>query len=241
MKQELLPFTIIVSFLVLASISLSNCVSVSNLQGIIKQQKTTQLDEKTIIAGLKEALSIGTKNAVSIVSRANGYLSNPKIYIPLPDELSEVASRLRQIGLGKDVDRFIEDMNHSAEKAATGAVDIFVDAVKKMTLTDAINILRGPDNAATKYFEDNTRAKLYGAFFPVIKDAMARIGVTKLYKFLIDAYNKIPFVQKKTYDLDRYITNKALDGLFYMVAGEEKKIRKDPAARVTELLRKVFG
>jgi enolase len=132
-------------------------------------------------------------------------------------------------------------MNHAAETAAAGAVDIFVDAVKKMTLSDAVNILHGPDNAATAYFEKNTRTRLYGVFFPVIKNAMDKVGVTKLYKFLIDKYNTIPFIQKKTYDLDRYITDRGLDGLFYMLASEEKKIRKDPAARVTELLRKVFG
>jgi hypothetical protein len=240
MNNPQISFTFVLSVLLLICVSFSNCVGVPNISGFVKP-KTTTLDEKTIAAGLKEALVIGTKNAVKLVSRNNGFLGNPKIYIPLPDELSDVATKLRQIGLGKDVDKFIEDMNHAAENAATGAVDIFVDAVKKMTLSDAVGILRGPDNAATKYFEKNTRGKLYNVFFPIVNNAMDRVGVTKLYKFLIDKYNMIPFVKKKTYDLDRYITERALDGLFSVVADEEKKIRKDPAARVTELLRTVFG
>ncbi len=240
MNNVQLPFILALSIVIMFCIALGNCVGVPQISGIIKP-KTTQLDEKTIVAGLKEALEIGTNNAVKIVSRSNGYLGNAKIRIPLPDDLADVASKLRQIGLGKEVDKFIEDMNHAAESAATGAADIFVDAVRKMTLSDAVNILHGADNAATAYFEKNTRARLYNLFFPVVKNAMDKVGVTKLYKFLIDKYNMIPLVQKKTYDLDKYITNRALDGLFTMLSDEEKKIRKDPAARVTELLRKVFG
>lgn len=217
-----------------------SCVGVKSIPGI-SLSKPKELDEKTIIAGLREALEIGTRNAVKVVSKKNGYLSNRKIAIPLPDELEEVADKLRSIGLRKDVDRFIEDMNHAAEKAAEGAADIFIDAIRKMTLDDARRILKGPDDAATSYFEKHTRKRLYDMFFPVIRDAMNRLGVTKLYKFLLDSYNKLPLVRKKTYDLDRYITNKGLDGLFTMLSEEEKKIRKDPAARVTELLRKVFG
>jgi hypothetical protein len=218
----------------------SGCISVQGLPGIIKP-KTNELDEKTIVAGLKEALEIGTQNAVRVVSQKNGYLANGKIRIPLPDDLNDFAEKLRKIGFGKDVDRFIDDMNHAAEKAATGAADIFVDAVKRMTLQDAINILHGADDAATHFFETQTRKKLYDMFFPVIKDSMDSIGVTKLYKKLLDAYNAIPFIRKKSYDLDKYITNKGLDGLFYMLSEEEKKIRHNPAARVTELLRRVFG
>jgi hypothetical protein len=242
MREELLPFSIIISVIIITVLSMSNCVSVQGIQvpGLTKSKSNT-LDEKTIVAGLKEALEIGTRNAVDIVSKKNGYLGNPKIHIPLPDELADVGTKLRQIGFGKDVDRFVDDMNHAAEKAATGAADIFIDAVKNMTLSDAVNILHGPDNAATKYFETNTRKKLYTVFFPVIRDAMDKIGVTKLYKFLLDKYNMIPFIKKKDYDLDKYTTDRGLDGLFFMLAGEEKKIRKDPVARVTELLRKVFG
>jgi hypothetical protein len=220
-------------------LNLSSCVGMDKL--IPGGKEKAKLDEKTIIAGLKEALQVGTRNAVKLVASDNGFLKNSRITIPLPDDLREWADRLRQIGFGKDVDKFIEDMNHAAEKAAAKAPDIFVDAIRKMTLEDARNILQGADNAATQYFEKHTRGKLYDIFFPVVKDAMDRIGLTKLFRILIDAYNSIPLVKKKTYDLNAYITNKGLDGLFLMLSDEERKIRHDPAARVTELLKKVFG
>ncbi|MBN1700131.1 MAG: DUF4197 domain-containing protein [Spirochaetales bacterium] len=222
----------------------ASCVGIPDKVGDLipgGASKEKKLDEKTIIAGLKEALEIGTKKAVEIVSKKNGYFKNKEIFIPLPKDLNDVAKKLRSIGFKKDVDKFIEDMNHAAEKAAEGAVDIFVDAIKKMTMKDARKILEGADDEATRYFEDKTRKKLYDVFFPVVKKAMDKLGVTKLYKFLIDTYNGIPGVKKVKYDLDAYITNRALDGLFLMLSKEEKKIRKDPAARVTELLKKVFG
>jgi hypothetical protein len=236
-------FFLSISCLVVISLFSNGCVGVpGNVRDLVPGgSKEKKLDEKTIIAGLKEALEIGTKKAVEIVSQKNGYFKNKEIFIPLPDDLEKVAKKLRSIGLKKDVDRFIEDMNHAAEKAAEGAVKIFIDAIKEMTLKDARKILEGADNAATKYFEDKTRNKLFDVFFPVVKKAMDKLGVTKLYKFLIDSYNAIPGVKKAKYDLDSYITNRALDGLFFMLAREEKKIRKDPAARVTDLLKKVFG
>jgi hypothetical protein len=141
----------------------------------------------------------------------------------------------------KDVNKFVEDMNHAAEKAAEGAVDIFVDGIREMTLTDARKILEGPDNAATEYFENKTRGKLYDVFYPVVKKAMDNLGLTKLFKFLLDTYNGIPGVKKTNFELNDYITNKGLNGLFHMLAEEEKKIRIDPVARVTDLLKEVFG
>jgi hypothetical protein len=241
MKYSKLSLIIRMGLTILCVLLSISCVSVSGDLGSLIPGKKDTLDEKTIIAGLKEALEIGTQNAVKIVSKADGYFKNPEIYIPLPKDLEDFADKLRQIGLKKDVDKFIADMNHSAEEAAKGAVEIFVDAVKKMTLEDARGILHGPDNAATKFFENNTRKKLHNVFFPVIKKAMDQIGITKLYKTLLDTYNKIPGVKKEDYKLDEFITEKALDGLFFMLAKEEKKIRKDPVARVTDLLKKVFG
>jgi hypothetical protein len=204
--------------------------------------KPKKLDEKTIIAGLKEALEVGTKKSVEKVSAVDGYYKNPEIKIPMPDDLKKVESGLRKVGLGNKVDEFVVSMNRAAEKAAPQATEIFVKAVKGMTVKDARNILyHGEDDAATRYFERETRTDLYGLFFPVVKDSLDKVGATKLYKYLIDKYNSLPLVEKKSYNLDKYVTNKALDGLFIMVAKEEKKIRKDPAARITELLRKVFG
>ena len=199
------------------------------------------LSEDTIIAGLKEALEIGTKNAVDLVSRRNGYLNNAAIVIPIPSELDKWEKRLRAIGLGRKVDEFKESMNHAAEQAAEKAVSIFVDAIKQMTFADARRILNGPPDAATRYFEDKTRERLYDEFFPVVRNAMDRVGVTQLYKFLVDKYNAISLTDDVRFDIDEYVTDRALDGLFYMVEQEEAQIRKDPAARVTELLKKVFG
>jgi hypothetical protein len=204
--------------------------------------KEKKLDEKTIVAGLKEALEVGTKKAVGNVSKEDGYFKNPEIKIPMPNDLKKVETSLRKIGLGNKVDEFIESMNRAAEKAAPQAADIFIKAIKEMTVTDARKILYdGADDEATRYFERKTRDRLYELFFPVIKGSLDKVGATKLYKYLIDKYNSIPLVEKKSYNLDKYVTNKALDGLFLMVAKEESKIRKDPGARITELLRKVFG
>ncbi len=199
------------------------------------------LDEKTIVAGLKEALNVGTGKAVQKVSAADGYFKNPKIRIPLPKDLQKWADRLRKIGLGKKVDELEFSMNRAAEQAAPKAKDIFVGAVKKMTITDAKNILYGKnDNGATLFFEKHTPPSLFTLFFPVMKSALDKVGATKAYKYLLDQYNALPLVEKKSYDLDSYATNKALDGLFFMISQEEALIRKDPAARVTDLLKKVF-
>lgn len=221
---------------------LASCQQAGNLTSLVKPaDKPAQLDEKTIIAGLKEALQVGIKNAVTFASKSDGYLKNAKITIPLPAQLKDWADKLRSIGLGSQVDEFITSMNRAAEKASAKAVDIFLDAISKMTVEDANNILKGADNAATKFFEKVTRKALYDVFAPVIKQAMDDVGITKLYKSLIDKYNSIPLVQKVSFDLPDYVNNKALDGLFTMLAQEEAKIRKDPAARVTDLLKQVFG
>jgi hypothetical protein len=230
--------------LIAAVCALIFTMSCQELEEMVRQTTVkpgSGLSEDTIIAGLKEALEIGTSNAVDLVSRSNGYLNNAAIVIPIPSELDEWEDRLRAIGLGRKVDEFKESMNHAAEQAAEKAVSIFVDAIKQMTFADARRILNGPPDAATRYFEDKTRGRLYGEFFPVVRNAMDRVGVTQLYKFLVDKYNAIPLIDDVRFDLDQYVTDRALDGLFYMVEQEEAQIRKDPAARVTELLKKVFG
>ncbi|HDP81183.1 MAG TPA: DUF4197 domain-containing protein, partial [Spirochaetes bacterium] len=201
-----------------------------------------KLDSQTIVEGLKDALAVGTRKAVDKVSQANGYYKNPRIKIPLPAEFERIAKALRKVGLGKEVDKFELKMNQAAEKAAPRAVAIFLDAVKKMTISDARRILySGGDTEATIYFEKHTRPALFKAFFPVVKDALDQVGATKLYKKLLAKYNSLPLVEKKEYNIDTYVTNKALDGLFVMVGDEEKQIRRNPAARTTQLLKKVFG
>jgi hypothetical protein len=220
--------------------------SYSGLQDFFKEamkaiggdQGPSELD---IVKGLKQALEIGTNNAVALVSRYNGYYKNPKIKIPLPENVQKGEKFLRGIGFSRQVDEFELSMNRAAERAAPKAKAIFWDAIKNMTFSDARNILDGPDNAATSYFRQKTSPQLYSAFKPVVNKAMSEVGVTQAYQTIDQKVRALPFTESLTFDLDQYVTDKALDGLFVMLAEEEKKIRQDPAARVTDLLKKVFG
>ncbi len=202
-------------------------------------QKTP--DDKTTVSGLKEALDIGTKNAVKNVSKVDGYFKNEAIKILVPEKLRKVADVLRTVGYEKEVDNFVLSMNRAAEKAAPKAVPIFVDAIKHMTFDDAKKILGGGNTAATDFFKEKTHDKLFDEFKPTVTETMDKVGVAQSYKKMTAGYDQIPFMKKEDIDLDHYVTNKALDGLFYMVGQEEQKIRTDPAARVTDILKKVFG
>lgn len=199
------------------------------------------LTEGDIVDGLKEALEIGTSQAVTLVSKKNGYLKNPKIKIPLPKNVRKAENILRNIGFGSKVDEFELSMNRAAERAAPKAKSIFWDAIKKMTFSDARQILDGRDDAATLYFRKKTSTQLQKAFRPIINQAMSEVGVTQAYKSVDRKIRVLPFTKSLSFDLDAYVTDKALDGLFSMLAEEEKKIRQDPAARVTDLLKKVFA
>jgi hypothetical protein len=199
------------------------------------------LDRETVAAGLKEALTVGSQNAVKTVSQIDGFFKNPAIKIPLPEKVKTVEKPLRKIGLGKQVDEFILTMNRAAEKAAPPAKDIFIGAIKEMTIVDALNILKGGDTAATEYMRSKTYDKLYGLFKPTVSKAVMEVGVTKAYQQLVDQTKKSRLIKDESLDLDHHVTSKALDGLFYMLGQEEKKIRKDPVAQVTDLLKKVFG
>ncbi len=215
------------------------------LDDILKSIKKTigggELSDSKIIEGLKEALRIGTGNAVATVSRVNGYYKNPTIRIPLPETVQKVERILRVAGFGSQVDAFELSMNRAAERAAPEATSLFIDAIKEMTFSDAREILQGRDNEATLYFEDKTRGRLYTLFRPIVHSAMSEVGVTRLYQELNEMVRTIPFAESIRFDLDEYVTDKGLDGLFFMVGEEERKIRQDPAARVTDLLKKVFG
>jgi RNA binding exosome subunit len=198
-------------------------------------------DENTTASGLKEALSVSTENAVNNVSRTDGYFGNQAIKILMPDNIQKVGNVLRKVGYQKEVDEFVLSMNRAAEKAAPKAASFFVDAIKEMTFEDARKILGGGDTAATEFFRQKTHDKLYGAFKPVISSSMDEVGCTRSYKDMMGKYESIPFMEKQSLDLDHYVTSKALDGLFFVVGEEEKKIRTDPAARTTDLLKTVFG
>jgi hypothetical protein len=203
--------------------------------------KTGALSHEKIAGGLKEALQIGTGNAVKATGRADGYFQNAAIKILMPEKMRTLEKGLRAAGQGPQVDEFILSMNRAAEKAAPLAKDIFISAIKQMTFDDARKILSGNETAATDYFRQKTTAQLTTAFTPIVQKATDEVGVTKQYKSLTAQAQSIPFLRTQALDVDQYVVGKALAGLFYMVAEEEKKIRKNPAARVTTLLKDVFG
>jgi hypothetical protein len=190
---------------------------------------------------LKEALSKGAVNGSATVSKLDGYFGNPKIKILFPPDAKKIEDKLRSIGLNKECDDVILSFNRAAEDAGSSAKDIFTKVISDMTITDAINIVKGSDNAGTEYLKAKSRAMLVEAFKPIIKASLDKVGATKNWELVITKYNKIPFVEKVNPDLVQYATEKAIDGLFVKVAEEEEEIRKDPIARTSDLLKKVFG
>lgn len=202
---------------------------------------TGVLSDTDIIAGLKQALEIGTNNASTKLNGVNGYYGDPAVKIPFPSEAQRAADKLKQLGMERIVNDFVLKLNRGAEAAAKEAGPIFVTAIKAMTFSDARQILAGPDNAATEFFKGKTSQPLYTKFSPVIKNTLEEVKAATAWEKVTSTYNKIPLVTKVNTDLTDYATNKALDGLFLKLAGEEKKIRTNPAARVTDLLKKVFA
>ncbi len=226
---------------IFAAVSVSEAGFLDNLLKEIGVQSKQGMDNSTVISGLKEALSVGTENAVKNVSQLDGYLSNEAIKILMPEKIQRVADVLKKVGYEKQVNDFVTSMNRAAEKAAPKATEHIVSAIKEMSIDDAKKILNGGDTAATDYFKLKTSDKLYEEFKPLISSSMNEVGTTKKYKTMMDKYLSLPFVKKQSLDLDHHVTNKSLDGLFLMIAEEEKKIRTDPAARVSDLLKKVFS
>ncbi len=200
-----------------------------------------KLSTEEVASGLKEALTKGVSKGSDAVSKEDGFFKNPEIKIPFPTEVKQVESTLRKMGMNDQVDKFILSLNRAAEDAAKEAKPIFVSAIKQMTIQDAWSILKGENDAATKYLNKTTSSQLKEKFKPVIKASLDKVNATKYYKELITAYNKVPLVKKVNPDLDAYATDKATDGLFVMIAKEEKNIRENPGARTTELLKKVFS
>ena len=191
---------------------------------------------------IKEALTKGITHGVDLVSVTDGYFKNPSIKIPFPPQAQQVESALRGIGLGSQVDQAVESFNHAAENAAKSATNIFINAIKQMTINDAINIVNNKQqDAATQFLKRTTTDQLVAAFKPSIKDALDKVNATKYWSDIMTQYNRIPFHSPVETDLPDYVTRKAVDGLFYMIAQEEAKIRKDPMAQTSALLKKVFG
>ena len=232
--NKIIPLLLIIPVLIACSVQQIN-------QTIDEYLKGDKLTTEEVASGLKEALVQGITNGSSQASRKDGYFKNSLIKIPFPPDAIKVANTLRDLGLDRQVDRFIMTLNRGAEDAAKGAKPIFVNAIKQMTIQDAWGILKGENDAATQFLKRTTSKPLYSSFKPVIKNSLEKVRATKYYGDLVKRYNQIPLVEKVNPDLDDYATNMAIDGLFKLVAIEEGKIRKDPLARTTALLKKVFG
>lgn len=219
----------------------SGCTSTQINRTINDVMGGGNLTQEQVAAGLKEALEKGVINGSSLASQVDGYFRNPQIKLPFPPDAQNVENKLRQIGLGNEVDKFILTLNRAAEQAAAEAKPIFINAIRSLTIQDAWGILKGDQHAATNYLKRTTTDQLKAKFQPIIANALNKTNATKYYADLINTYNKIPFVNHMNPDLDIYATEKSIEGLFYLVAQEEERIRENPAARTTELLRKVFA
>jgi len=221
---------------------LGPCTSTDILQAVNDVMETPPaLSESDVAAGLKEALVKGTGTGTATASKLDGYFKNPRLRIPFPPKITKVETKLRQLGMNSLVDDFILSLNRGAEKAATEAKPIFVDAITSMTVKDAWGILKGEDDAATNYLRRTTSTSLEAAFKPVIKTSLEAVDATKYFTKIINTYNKIPLVEKVNPNLEDYVTDKAMSGLFLLIEDEEGKIREDPVARTSELLKKVFA
>lgn len=199
------------------------------------------LSNDEVIKGLKEALTVGTNNSAGMAAKADGYLKNPKVFIPWPAEAKDMRAKLIKMGMEKKVIEFETSLNRAAEEAAKKSAPVFVDAITNMSIGDGFAILNGSDSAATHYLREKTFSPLKEKFMPVVKDAITKVKVTSYWKPLATAYNKLPGVKKQNPNLDDYVCVKAVNGLMTLILDEEAKIRKDPLARVTDTLKKVFG
>jgi hypothetical protein len=205
--------------------------------GIFSKLKTNP----KVADALKEALRIGAANAVNSTARLDGYFANEAIKILLPEPIRKIEKALRFAGMGKKLDELVLGMNRAAEAAAPFAKDIFLDAIRQMTIPDAQQIFKGADTAATDYFRDKTTPQLTTLFRPPVSKVMGEVGVTKQFNDLFAQVSKLPFMKMEKLDLESYVVDRSLFGLFHVLGQEETKIRRDPAARVTTLLKDVFG
>lgn len=241
----------ITTIIVLAIMLSFNSIG-QNFGKFIKQAETTvkevssgdagsALSSDEIIEGLKEALAVGSKNAGASASKLDGFYKNDKIKIPFPPEINNVKKSVEQMGLKPQVTKFVETLNRAAEEAAKEAAPIFVNAITTMNINDGMNILNGGDRAATTFLEDKTTPELMAKFEPIVKKAIEKVQLTKYWNPVVSSYNQVPFVKKVNPDLEAYVLERAIAGMFTLVAEEEAKIRQDPAARVSDILKKVFG
>lgn len=235
-KHSIMKKIILITLTVFTLSSCAEMQQIANqLPGVLEQGNID------IAGGLKEALNNGITKQVTKLTAVDGFYKNEMVKILLPEELKKVDSGLRKIGLGSLADEGLKAINRTAEDAVKTATPIFVDAIKGMTFTDAKNILMGNESSATTYLQSSTSTALYAKFNPVIKNSFAKVGADKVWTNIINKYNAIPLVKKVNPDLTDYTTNKAMEGVFKMVAVEEKNIRTDLNSRSSDLLKKVFA
>lgn len=208
---------------------------------LLAELENKPLSKNEVAAGLREALIQGISKGSDQASQLDGYYKNPQLKIPFPTEVQQVEKALRNIGLGSEVDKFVLQLNRGAERAAVQAKPIFINAIRSLTIEDAFSILNGDQNAATNYLMRTTSEPLKSRFLPIIGKALDEVNATKYYGDIVTRYNKIPLVKKVNPSLDDYAVDRAIDGLFLLVAREEANIRANPVDRSTELLKKVFG
>lgn len=244
MKTSLLSVLILFSTISASAQGLKGLLkkvsSDSSLNTILPSKTKTSLSADEIVRGLKEALALGARNGTQKLASADGFFRDAAVKILMPDEAKKVEQKLRAMGMGKTVDNAILSMNRAAEDAAQSAAPIFLDAIKGITIQDGVGILKGGDVAATTYLKGKTLAQLTEAFRPVIEQSLQKANATKYWKAVFTTYNTFSF-EKINSDLTAYVTEKALAGIFYQLGLEEQKIRKDPMARTTDLLKKVFS
>lgn len=239
MKNIIFGAFVLVSFLSNAQFNLE---SIKNkAKEVTASTQKVPLTNNEIVQGLKEALNVGIEKAGAKASQVGGFNKNEMVRIPFPEEAKKMEEKLRLVGMGAQVDTFETALNKAAEKAAKEAAPIFISAIKSMNVSDGLNILKGEDDAATKYLNTTTSDSLYKAFKPIVQKAIKAVKVTQYWNPLATRYNKIPLTTKVNPDLEDYTTKKAIEGLFKLLAKEEKAIRNQPAARVTDLLKKVFS
>jgi len=225
----------------LTAMSCKSQININNVINSVNSALGAGLSNAEITAGLKEALNVGTKNATTQVSKMDGFYKNNLIRIPFPSDARDMKSTLERMGMKKQVAAFEKQLNRAAEDAAKKAAPIFLSAITSMNINDGLTILKGKNDEATQYLKRTTTTQLSKEFRPIIAASLKKVQITKYWNPLFSTYNKVPLVKRVNPNLDDFVTEKTIDGLFLMVAGEETKIRKDPAARVSEILKKVFG
>lgn len=239
--------TIIIPVVAFATLGLVACdVLDQAAQTVLTTPTNTKpsLTNDEVISGLKEALSVGIKNSVNLTSVTDGFWGNSEIKLPFPEDAIKVRQKAMDWGLDSQVEKFEVTLNRAAEEATKEALPIFGDAIKNMSISDGFSILNGGDGAATKFLKDNTTSKLVEAFAPKVEAAISKVKLTEYWNPIITKYNNAMTItggEKLNPDLNKYVTERAISGLFIMVEKEENKIRKDPMARVSDLLQKVFG